>query len=195
MLRLPFTSLPSATIELARALIGATLSTSTPEGRVSGCIVETEAYPPGDPASHAYAGLRRRNASMFGPPLQAYVYRIYGASWCFNVTSEEAGTGAAVLIRALEPLEGLELMASRRKSAALRDLCRGPGRLCSALAIDGSFDGLSLTIGSPIQLELALPRGGMGSSRRIGISKAMESRLRFYRRGSPFVSGPRALSP
>jgi len=157
--------------------------------------VEVEAYPPGDPASHAYTGLRVRNASMFLGPLRAYVYRIYGTSWCFNITSEPEGVGAAVLIRALEPLEGLGLMEARRGVAARRDLCRGPGRLCTALAIDASLDGAVLDPGGPLELLPADEPVRVGVSARIGITKAAARRLRFYLRGSPYPSGPRSLSP
>lgn len=186
---------PSSTVGLARALIGATLRRQTPEGVASGRIVEVEAYPPGDPASHAFIGLRPRTASMFGAPFHAYVYRIYGTSWCFNITSEVAGTGAAVLVRALEPLEGIDLMMRRRGTEVVRDLCRGPGRLCSALAIDRSLDGADLVADDRLELQLAPAAAGIGRSVRIGITKAADRRLRFYLRGSPYLSGPRSLSP
>ncbi len=113
------------------ALIGATLERRFADGTTAtGQIVETEAYPPGDPASHAFRGPTARNAPMFGPPLHAYVYFTYGSAWCFNVTSEPEGIGAAVLIRALEPIAGIEVMRARRGQAVRdRDLLRGPGRL------------------------------------------------------------------
>ncbi len=176
-------------------MLGATLRHTTPAGAAAGRIVEVEAYPPGDPASHAYNGLRVRNASMFLGPLRAYVYRIYGTSWCFNVTSEPEGVGAAVLIRALEPLDGIALMEARRGTSVLRDLCRGPGRLCTALAIDASVDGAGLASGGPLELEPAAGPVRVGLSARIGITKAADRRLRFYLRGSPYLSGPRSLSP
>ncbi len=179
---------------LARALIGATLRRRTPEGVAGGRIVEVEAYPPGDSASHAFAGLRVRNASMFLEPLRAYVYRIYGTSWCFNITSEPAGVGAAILVRALEPLEGLELMERRRGTTLRRDLCRGPGRLCTALGIDAALDGARFDPAGPVDLAFAGP-ARVGSSVRIGISKATDRPLRFYLAGSPYLSGPRSLSP
>jgi len=186
---------PSSTVELARALIGATLLRTTPEGVASGRIVEVEAYPPGDPASHAYIGLRPRTVAMFGASGRAYVYRIYGTSWCFNVTSEAEGVGAAVLVRALEPLEGLDLMARRRLTDRVRDLCRGPGRLCTALAIDRSLDGADLATDPRIALLPGTAPGRIGTSVRIGIAKAAGRRLRFYLRGSPYLSGPKRLSP
>ncbi len=188
--------LPIHTARLARALIGCTLVRETAAGRTAGRIVETEAYEPGDPASHAYAGKRERNASMFRAPFHAYIYRIYGMYWCFNVASEPEGEGAGVLIRALEPLEGIELMRERSGSAAPRDLCRGPGRLARAFGLDRLLDGRALLLDEELYLARrvgAPPR--VGTSRRIGISRAAERRLRFYERGSLFVSGPRSLSP
>jgi DNA-3-methyladenine glycosylase len=132
---------------------------------------------------------------MFLEPLRVYIYRIYGTSWCFNIVSEPEGIGAAVLVRALEPTEGVELMERRRGTTVRRDLCRGPGRLCAALAIDGSLDGSALAPGSSI--ELTLPPTGRRSRRsvRIGITKAADRRLRLYLPGSPYLSGPRSLSP
>jgi DNA-3-methyladenine glycosylase len=163
-------------------------------GRTAGRIVETEAYDVGDPASHAFGGLRVRNASMFLPPFHAYVYKIYGTSFCFNVTSEAAGDGAAVLVRALEPLCGIPLMERRRKTLRTADLCRGPGRLCQALAIDAGLDGVDLLRGRRLWLA-AGTAGRLGCSPRIGITKASERLLRFYECGSGFLSGPKRLSP
>lgn len=188
--------LPADTHALARALIGWQLIRNSDAGVASGRIVETEAYLIGDPASHAYRGMRPRNSVMFGPPFHAYVYRIYGRYCCVNVTSEEHGVGAAVLIRALEPLEGIALMRARRGVESLRELCSGPGRLAQALAIDTALDGRDL-FGDP---ELALvppdrPSGAIGRSRRIGLTRAANRLLRFYERGSPFLSGPKHLSP
>lgn len=187
--------LPSETIALARALIGVVLVHDTPEGRTSGRVVETEAYPLRDPASHAYIGLRPRTAAMFLKPHHAYVYLIYGTSFCFNVSSESEGEGAAVLVRALEPLDGVSLMEQRRKTLVARDLCRGPGRLAQALAIDRRLDGRDLIVDSELWLAHGSGPGTIGTSTRIGLTKAAHRRLRFYERGSPFVSGPRALSP
>ncbi|HEV2261848.1 MAG TPA: DNA-3-methyladenine glycosylase [Candidatus Rubrimentiphilum sp.] len=188
--RLTTGALPKETIDLAKGLIGCVLVRDCPDGRTAGRIVETEAYVLGDPASHAFRGKSARNASMFLPPHRAYVYKIYGTSFCVNVTSENVHEGAAVLIRALEPLEGLRLMELRRKTTRVRDLCRGPGRLCQALAIDRNLDGVNLLRSR----DLWLARGGAGgtpkiaSSRRIGINKAAHRRLRFFERMSPFVS-------
>lgn len=165
-------------------------------GVVAGRIVETEAYVLDDPASHAYIGRRERNASMFLDAFRSYVYFIYGVNYCLNVTSEGHGEGAAVLIRALEPLEGVQLMCQRRGTETVRDLCRGPGRLARALAVDRSLDGRDLLTDDDLWIARpARAPGRIGVSRRIGISRAAERRLRFYERGSPFVSGPRALSP
>lgn len=193
--RLRAQELPAGTIDLAKALIGCALVRESPQGRSAGRIVETEAYVIGDPASHAYRGKSRRNASMFLAPHRAYVYKIYGTSFCVNVTSEREDEGAAVLVRALEPTEGLELMEERRRTGRAIDLCRGPGRLCQALEIDSDLDGADLLRGR--ELWIAAPPGEpkrIGMSRRIGISKASRRRLRFFERGSPFVSGPKHLS-
>ncbi len=188
--------LPIETEELAVALLGCVLVRDSDDGMTAGCIVETEAYLLGDPACHAYSGKSSRNATLFGPPHRAYVYQIYGTSFCFNLSSECEGKGAGVLVRALEPIEGLELMRERRGLQTVRDLCRGPGRLCRALAIDRSSDGVDL-FAHP-RLWLAKADGAavrVRRSRRIGVTRAAERRLRFYAAGSPFVSGPARLSP
>ncbi len=133
---------------------------------------------------------------MFGPPFHAYVYLIYGQHWCVNVTSESDGHGAAVLIRALEPQDGIALMRARRGLDDLRLLCRGPARLCQALDIDRGFDGADLLHGSQLQLlPPQRPASKIRASRRIGISAAAHRLLRFYESGSAFVSGPKRLSP
>ncbi len=188
--------LPIGTTSLARALIGCVLVHRAPDGIAAGRIVETEAYPPGDPAGHHFRGRTRRNNSLFLAAHRAYVYHIYGASYCFNLSSEEDGTGAGVLVRALEPLAGVALMRTRRGVDDLVDLCRGPGRLCRALAIDCELDGVSLFGGSTLKLARPdRPVGTIGTSRRIGVTRAATRLLRFYERGNRFVSGPRALSP
>ena len=163
-----------------------------------GRIVETEAYFPHDPASHAFRGRTQRNRAMFGAPLHAYVYFIYGTNWCLNVTSEGEGVGAASLVRACEPVAGAATMRALRGRPDVkdRDLARGPGNLCRAFAIGPEFDGADLTAADAV-LRLAddgvvLP---VGVSPRIGITKAAGEPLRFYARGNQSVSGPRALSP
>lgn len=191
---IPPLDLPADTQALARALIGVELVSELGGARTSGRIVETEAYVLGDPASHAFRGPRPRTASMFGPPFHAYVYRIYGRYWCFNVTSETHGLGAGVLVRALEPTGGIDVMEGRRGCKDRRLLCSGPSRLAQALAIDRTADGLPLLGGGALRLEPSGPARAIGRSRRIGISQAAHRLLRFYERGNPYVSGPRHLS-
>src|SRR5579863_8323130 len=136
--------LPVDTVELARYLIGKIVVRPTPEGVLSGRIVETEAYPVGDAAGHAWRGETPRKHALFLTRGHAYVYLAYGSSWMLNVSSEAAGVGAGVLIRALEPLEGIAVMQRLRGIQNLRDLARGPGRLAAALDIDRSLDGVDL---------------------------------------------------
>jgi DNA-3-methyladenine glycosylase len=166
------------------------------DGVAAGRIVETEAYLPGDPACHAFSGMSARNATLFGPPHRSYVYLIYGISYCFNLSSEEEGTGAGVLVRALAPISGVPLMQRRRGGAEVRNLCRGPGRLCAALAIDRRFDGIdvlthrTLWLAARQESDLRILR-----SHRIGITRGAARRLRFYEAGNRYVSGPAHLSP
>jgi len=161
-----------------------------------GRIVETEAYHPGDPASHAYRGPSPRNRSMFGPPLHAYVYFIYGANWCLNITSEPSGIGAAALVRACEPVRGIEAMRRLRgRDVDDAHLLRGPGNLCRALAIDAVLDGADLERDPRLWLAPAEGAVEVGTSPRIGLSRAATEPLRFYARGSRSLSGRRALSP
>lgn len=195
MRRLHRSELPIDTVALARFLIGRVLIHNLPEGCVSGRIVETEAYLLDDPSSHAYRGRTARNGSMFLKRGHAYVYFIYGASYCCNVSSEEAGVGAAVLLRALEPLEGIEVMERRRVTRRPRDLTRGPGRLAQALGIGREHDGLDLCRGSALLLaDPGMPTGTIGESVRIGITRETERILRYYERGNPYVSGPKRLN-
>jgi DNA-3-methyladenine glycosylase len=187
--------LPVDTAALARHLIGKIVVRQLPEGTASGCIVETEAYAVGDAAGHAYRGMTARNRSLFGEPGHAYVYFIYGRSWMLNVSSEVRGVGAGVLIRAMEPLEGIPIMQRNRGTERLRDLARGPGRLAEALLVDRSLDGLDLCRKGPLWLGRREEEPGeIGQSVRIGISRETDRLLRFYLKGSPFVSGPRSLN-
>ena len=187
--------LPAETAALARYLIGKTYTHDTPEGRASGRIVETEAYPPGDPAAHSFAGLTNRNRTLFGERGFSYVYLGYGVSWLANVSAESDGVGAGVLLRALEPLEGIPLMQARRGRETLTELCSGPGKLCMALDIHRGQDGLDLIAPSSLWLgEAVRPAGEIGVSVRIGITKAADRPLRFYERGNPNLSGPRKLN-
>lgn len=172
-------------LELAPRIIGARLL----RNGVGGIIVETEAYEADDPASHSFSGLTRRNAAMFGPPLTAYVYRSYGIHWCFNIVAGDPGHGAAVLIRAIEPTDGIDAMTERRRTGNLRLLCAGPGRLTEALAITAEDDGLSLTA-SPFELIATTGRPEIATGPRIGITKAAERPWRFVAAGSRFLSRP-----
>ena len=186
--------LPIDTISLARDLIGKVVVRELPEGVASGRIVETEAYVVGDAAGHAYRGMTRRNRSLFLERGHAYIYVAYGISNMLNVSSEMPGIGAGVLIRALEPLEGIPIMRLNRGIERLRDLARGPGRLAAALRIDRQIDGLDLCREGPLWLGHDNNEPGeIGLSTRIGISRDANRLLRFYLRDSPFVSGPRSL--
>jgi DNA-3-methyladenine glycosylase len=187
--------LPADTIEMARFLIGKLVVRTLTEGVVAGRIVETEAYLVGDPASHAYRGETARNRVLFGERGHAYVYLAYGTAWMLNVSSETPGVGAGVLIRAIEPTDGIAIMEQNRATLRVGDLARGPGRLCAALSIDRSLDGVDLCSAGPLWLgDDGQPPGEIGLSTRIGLTRAADRPLRFYVRGSPFVSGPRALN-
>ncbi len=187
--------LPIDTASLARYLLGKILVRALPEGVASGRIVETEAYVIGDAAGHAYGGMTPRTRSLFLERGHAYVYLAYGVSYMLNVSSEAPGVGAGVLIRAIEPLEGVPIMRLNRGVERLRDLMRGPGRLAAALRIDRSLDGLDLCQKGPLWLGYGDDEPGeIGQSIRIGISRDANRPLRFYLRGSPFVSGPRSLN-
>lgn len=191
MRRLRRADLPADTVELARFLIGKMLVHDLPDARLSGRIVETEAYPVGDAAGHAFPGLRIANRSLFLARGHAYVRFTYGSCWIFNITAEKPGVGAGVLIRAIEPVDGIARMTRNRGVSRMTDLARGPGRLTAALGIDKRFDGIDLCVPkSPIWLGAgARPVPRIGVSVRIGISRAAHRKLRFYERGSPFVSG------
>jgi DNA-3-methyladenine glycosylase len=192
--RLHRAELPLDTVELARFLIGKTLVHEVGGIRFSGRLVETEAYLVGDAASHAFRGETARNRSMFHERGHAYVYIAYGCWPMLNVSSEAMGVGAGVLLRALEPLEGIAEMHRRRATDRLVDLARGPGRLAAAMRVTLAEDGLDLCGEGPLWLGEALRAPAqIGVSVRIGITKEATRPLRFYERGSAFVSGPRRL--
>jgi DNA-3-methyladenine glycosylase len=192
---LPRRALPLDTVELARYLVGKTLVREWPRGRIIGRIVETEAYLPDDAACHAYNDITPRNRSLFLERGRAYVYFIYGNHFMLNISAEEKGVGAAVLFRALEPLEGIELMKRGRRHVAEKDLTRGPGRLAAALGVTRKLDGADFCAPGPIWLGAAVrPAARIGCSVRIGITKDAHRLLRFYERGNPFVSGPKSLN-
>lgn len=178
---------------VARELLGKLLLRETSAGLCGGRIVETEAYLSArDPACHASRGQTPRNAAMFGPPGHAYVYMIH-AKWCLNAVTEPEGTPSAVLIRAIEPLVGSDLMRQRRGTDIMRDLTRGPARLCQALAVDRTYDGWDLTAGRELWIgeDLQAPERKLriAKSGRIGISSAQRRLLRFFVKDNPFVSG------
>jgi DNA-3-methyladenine glycosylase len=213
-LPVPAAFFAAGTVAVARALLGKLLVSETPEGRTVGRIVETEAYLCDDAACHASRGETKRNRAMFGPAGRSYTYLIYGMYRCFNVVTGPKGVGEAVLIRALEPLEGRDLMALRRGTDAPKALCSGPGKLVIALGIDDLPDGSDLRKGP---LLVAEPRpAGSGAkaakaakaskgakpgkepeprgpeeirvTTRIGISKDAHLPLRFYLEGNPWIS-------
>jgi DNA-3-methyladenine glycosylase len=187
--------LPIDTVSLARYLIGKTLVRELPEGVVSGRIVETEAYVVGDAAGHAYRGVTRGNRSLFLERGHAYVYLAYGSSYMLNVSSETPGIGAGVLIRALEPLEGIPIMQLNRGIERLRDLARGPGRLAAALRVDRQLDGFDLCREGSLWLgHDDHEPGKIGQSMRIGIARDADRLLRFFLWDSQFVSGPKSLN-
>ena len=194
--RLRRKELPVDTVALARFLLGKLVVRELPRARLMGRIVETEAYLVGDAACHAFRGMTERNRSLFRAHGHAYVYLAYGSSWMLNVSGEPEGTGAGVLIRALEPVSGVAAMERARGTRARRDLLRGPGRLAQAFAIDRALDGTDLCARGPIWLgDDGADPDAPGASVRIGITKDAERILRFYVRGSRYVSGPARLNP
>lgn len=177
-------------LDVARGLLGCIVR----HGPCAGRIVETEAYHESEPACHAWVGLTTRTAPLFGPPGRAYVYRSYGIHALLNAVAERESTGAAVLIRALEPLRGIELMRARRGRTGMLELCSGPGKLSQALGVELEHNGGDLTAG-PVVIEPARSSSGPSlrvvASERVGISKAVALPWRFSVAGSPFVSLPR----
>jgi DNA-3-methyladenine glycosylase len=193
--RLRHRDLPEDTISLAQFLIGKLVVRPAPEGTAMGRIVETEAYLPGDAAAHSFIGETPRNRSLFLRHGHAYVYLAYGTSWMLNVSSEKAGQGAGVLIRAIEPLAGIQLMRERRGTEKLLDLARGPGRVAQAFAIDRRLDGVDLSTDRNLWLGMdGFLSGETGVSVRIGITKDAHRPLRFFVKGNRFVSGTKALN-
>jgi DNA-3-methyladenine glycosylase len=190
---LPHAFYARPTLEVARALLGKTLWRHTAEGPAAGIVVETEAYvSASDAAAHGYQRATPRTATMYGPPGHAYVYFTYGMHYCLNCVTEPAGVGAAVLLRAVQPTHGLDLMRARRPAGTTdRDLARGPARLCQALALTIADNGLDLT---GDRLWLAETPGWpdavpIATSPRVGIRRAAELPWRFFIAGSPWVSG------
>jgi DNA-3-methyladenine glycosylase len=186
--------LPQGTIALAKFLLGKVLVRDGDDGRQSGRIVETEAYPPGDDAGHARSGRTARNASLYLARGRVYVYRAYGVSMMLNISSEKDGVGAGVLIRALEPLTGLEVMRKRRGLEDVYRLTKGPGRLTQALAIDLSLDGTLYESGNALWLgDDGFAGPAIRRSLRIGITRNAKKPWRFYTPGR-WVSGPARLN-
>lgn len=172
------------TVELAKSLLGKYLV----YGNLRGKIVETEAYLyHGDPGCHASRGMTERNTPMFGPAGRAYVYFIYGMYHCLNIVSGKQGEGEAVLIRALEPVEGIPLMQKRRKTLKIENLCNGPGKLCQAFGISKKLNNTSVVDGA-LQVHSSREKPDIGISRRIGLSAGQELELRFFIKGHPCLS-------
>jgi DNA-3-methyladenine glycosylase len=180
-----FIDFSASSVEVARSVIGAILLVDGVGGR----IVETEAYDRDDPASHTYPGPTARNEVMFGPPGRAYVYRSYGIHWCLNFVCRPVSHGAGVLIRALEPLTGLDVMRARRGLEDPRLLCSGPGRVCQSLGVTSAHNGLSLDK-PPFQLLEPTGPVTVMAGPRIGVSKAKDIPWRFGLANSPFLSRP-----
>jgi DNA-3-methyladenine glycosylase len=174
--------------EVAPLLIGAVLTRTLANGTVSGRIVEVEAYDQTDPASHSYRGRTPRTSVMFGPAGVLYVYFTYGMHYCCNLVCGPIGTGAAVLIRAIEPLSGLDLLrAERHRQVSDRELTNGPAKLCQAFRIDQTLNGHDVTR-SPLTLALNPPVPNLVQTTRIGLSRAIETPWRFYEADNPWVS-------
>ena len=186
---LPHSFYDRPVLDVARDLVGCVVA----HGGTSGVIVETEAYHHSEPACHAYVGLTARTSTLFGPPGRAYVYRSYGIHALFNAVCEPAGVGAAVLIRALEPRDGVESMRARRGLEPLEQLCSGPGKLTQALGIELDENDTPLTGAGPVTIAerpAAWRAPALVAGPRIGITKAVELPWRFCVRGSRHVSRP-----
>jgi DNA-3-methyladenine glycosylase len=199
---LPRAAVPESTVALARFLLGKLLVRDLDGAFALGRIVETEAYLVGDPACHAFRGMTPRNRSLFKEAGHAYVYLCYGTSYLLNVSSERRGTGAGVLLRALEPVAGIDhmrrarkLVRGARKDGPLLDLARGPGRLTSAMQVDLRHDGIDLFAGGPLWIGSdGTTVEAIGESTRIGITKGADARLRYFVAGSAYLSGSRRLN-
>lgn len=192
--RLRRAELPVDTTALARYLIGKSLVHDHPAQRLAGRIVETEAYVVGDAAAHAFRGQTPRNRSLFLQRGHAYVYFVYGCWFALNVSGETAGIGAGVLLRALEPIEGMAQMQVHRGTEKLLDLARGPGRLAMAMDVDRHLDGVDLCGKGPLWLGAGLrPVAAIGQSVRIGLTREIHRKLRYFEYDNAFVSGPRRL--
>jgi DNA-3-methyladenine glycosylase len=186
---------PSAAV-VAPRLLGHLLVRKVSDSLVTAVIVETEAYVMNDPACHGFPGETPRNRSMYGAPGYAYVYFIYGNYWCVNAVCRPKGCAEAVLIRAVEPATGVDWMRARRSGKSDVDLTNGPGKLCTALAIDKTLDGADLCdrksglwiAGHPAHKQFLLSHGPMITTTRVGITKAVELPLRFYLKGSAWIS-------
>lgn len=178
-----------STISVAKNLLGTYLVHKTSKGKIIGKIVETEAYLFDDPASHSFKGLSERNKSMFDHPGKAYVYLIYGMYECFNCVTNKIGVGEAVLIRALEPISGIELMKKNRKTSDVRSLCSGPGKLTSAMEITRK-DNCADLVSSKLRIEVPIQKDKFNivTTKRIGISKGKHLPHRFYIKGNEFIS-------
>jgi DNA-3-methyladenine glycosylase len=177
---------------VARDLLGRFLVRMLPEGVLVGRIVEAEAYQEDDPASHSYRGRTRRTDVMFGPPGRLYVYFTYGMHYCMNVVTGRDGEGSAVLLRAVEPLRGLAVMAERRGVTERRLLCAGPARLTRAFAVERAQNGIDLVAGDELTVSgrSRLPSHRIGRSHRIGVTVGLDRMWRFFDRESPFLSRP-----
>jgi DNA-3-methyladenine glycosylase len=190
--RLPREFYSRAAEQVAPDLLGRIIAARVPTGVLRARLVEVEAYGPADPASHSFGGKTRRNASMFGPPGHLYVYLSYGVHHCMNLVTGPEGEGSAVLLRAAEPLDGLDEMRLRRGGAADRDLCRGPGRLAQALGVDLSRDGADVVSGEEVWIEdgPGIPPGAVARTPRVGVTRGAGDLWRFVEAGSSWLSRP-----
>jgi len=187
--RLPRSFFEGETIGVAKRLLGCVLVRVVRGRRLAGSIVEVEAYRgEDDPASHAYGGMTRRNWVMFGEPGHAYVYFTMGMHWCLNVTTERRGKAGAVLVRAIEPTEGLEVMARNRGRSAVEELANGPAKLTQAMSIDGTLNGEDLATSCSLFVERGRGARKVGTTSRVGISRGSEFEWRFFVKGNRFVS-------